>query len=1118
MSNTRAMSRSDRKLNTNNGKERSVRRNRSGPIENAAGAVTGVVTGATGAVAGAVTGSVKTLVKTARKATRNKNVEYNRGLLDGDDDDDDDTESDSDSHLQNPATTTRRRALSSESKQSAVESKSSSRKDRTSSFGSDKIRDKQQQPQQQPKKSPPPSTQKRQARYEDDDYDWGFDEFYKGDQEWRVKNKRDPTPLKGAKDHGLLVGSKMSSHNPYSAEEMAADSDGDSSSSSSSSSSSGSSSSSSSSSESEAPVKKSKQLPASQQETTRNESPRRRTKSKPISNPNKNDSEAPASPVRRKRDNQNDQQPASTSKRSSDNHHHHHSSRNTKKTAESTSPSKNFDDALDARSARNSRLGSAAAASVPSATATTNNRTSRLKRQPSKNILTSTHMNTASTSGGEAAAPSRNDVDVASSHKERSTRATTSSKEAAVRNARGVEEDHPNRKEGHTHEGRTDRRRRPKSSESNNTQDSKDFASWENSADGEEDHSDRKRRPKSSESNEHDKHTPQKEVQESNDFVSWSNPDGDEGAQQDETHETPNDSQHHSPERGESRARRRPSLSIFGGGSDQKKKEGGAARRRPSWMGNKKDHPVDRSRSPRRKTSGNISAIASNFEGNKKDDSRDRSVSARRDRTQRGGSVRKLVQRMNSFNNGKNKSTGDTEEKGKAKASHPPMTRDTRGRFGMPGFKRTSSGSNLDGSSSHSRRSTSAVDKKSNRSHSVQRSVSDIERSRSSSRMHGRGSSDKTTSSSTDNGDGKVAASENGRFSSRMRRRGPAETKPATETATSNDTKVPDKRESNSSRKETRTTSKPTLRSSLSDRDLNEDDDGGMLAMVNGSPTKNHDHDREKADVAMVPASSALAQKRCGDEEDDGGMLPMTNNTQTPDMAHKDMPDQNEELRNSSRMRRRSSLGFTPQSNFESIDDDNEEPQMMSESSYGSPEDGDMSSNVGEVRSASRMRRRSSLSGMLPTANFGAETAQSLVVDPLSRIGKGMISSVGHVLDAVGGVESAPEPEYDGNGIRPNFPRHSVYAYFLPEDDPIVWIDMFLDGKSRKGKKKAHDENVIQYPELNIHFAERDASSLHNSPHLLGFGSHEHQEYIPYNAAGPLRESNEALAAGLVRS
>ena len=194
--------------------------------------------------------------------------------------------------------------------------------------------------------------------------------------------------------------------------------------------------------------------------------------------------------------------------------------------------------------------------------------------------------------------------------------------------------------------------------------------------------------------------------------------------------------------------------------------------------------------------------------------------------------------------------------------------------------------------------------------------------------------------------------------------------------------------------------------------------------------------------------------------------------------------------RSTSRLRRRGSLDFMfgRNKNEEPENDENETNEdgmlAMVNTSRHTTSTSDSSYGGSEMREHStRGRRRGSLLGAI--GSVFTSTSQD---DPVEE-------------------EKAFE-EYDDGRIRPNFPGHDIFSYFLPEEEPIVWVDMVEGGKSRKDKKKKRsqdDEEAIQYPELNVFVAARNNA----------FSSNYKKE--PYMPVGPIRESLVAVSAGLRR-
>ena len=151
---------------------------------------------------------------------------------------------------------------------------------------------------------------------------------------------------------------------------------------------------------------------------------------------------------------------------------------------------------------------------------------------------------------------------------------------------------------------------------------------------------------------------------------------------------------------------------------------------------------------------------------------------------------------------------------------------------------------------------------------------------------------------------------------------------------------------------------------------------------------------------------------------------------------------------------------------------------------------------------------------------------------PLRRFGKGLFpfgrGNRGE-LDAPGlssgaSVPEAPlELEEDDTSvedvIQPNTPGHDIFAYFLPEGEHIVWVEIELPDEEKLKRKAERKEkrrlsssdasvkpdDIIQYPELNIHLAAREVSTTQSR-------SNPKRNDEPFRPVGPLRESTtEAL-------
>lgn len=308
---------------------------------------------------------------------------------------------------------------------------------------------------------------------------------------------------------------------------------------------------------------------------------------------------------------------------------------------------------------------------------------------------------------------------------------------------------------------------------------------------------------------------------------------------------------------------------------------------------------------------------------------------------------------------------------------------------------------------------------------------------------------------------------------------------------------------------------------------------------------------RRRASLDFARSSSNLAVEEPGTDDGDGGMLAVLNKAI---QSNRDPRESTEE----------------------SIDRDEQSSIPRSPTPANKGDDEARAVAATDLGSNSRMRRRASLSD-IPSNNLAGEASvPTPVADPTSspvkRFGKGMLASFSNVFggtsnttDNINNNESSANlqmPSMDDDEtataenpseekrhdavdaprstclhIAPNVPGHAVYSYFLPEEEPIVWIDLFPDektavsgnkDKSKKEKKKGKagaDESIIQYPELNIHFATRNISAGGSHGLLLSFGlpspHSQHQRSMqqkePYLPVGPLRDSNTAVSAGLVK-
>ena len=234
-----------------------------------------------------------------------------------------------------------------------------------------------------------------------------------------------------------------------------------------------------------------------------------------------------------------------------------------------------------------------------------------------------------------------------------------------------------------------------------------------------------------------------------------------------------------------------------------------------------------------------------------------------------------------------------------------------------------------------------------------------------------------------------------------------------------------------------------------------------------------------------------------------------------------------------SRLRRRASISNTPsdrEADFHPLKERSKDENAASDDKV---DDEGMLAVWGKKREqdkgTSRTRRRNSLNGAsqqkqqeqqhpAPPPNPPLEPGS-----PFRRLGKGRVFPFrGNRNDNAN--ESPPSPSdfpgvlpksEDGSGsedaIAPNSPGHDLFAYFLPKGEHIIWIEVELpeddddDDKSKwKDRKEAatgsgntvKGEDVIQYPELNIHLAAREATK-----------SRSQQINEPYRPVGPLRDS-----------
>ncbi|KAL7572507.1 hypothetical protein ACA910_000331 [Epithemia clementina (nom. ined.)] len=299
-------------------------------------------------------------------------------------------------------------------------------------------------------------------------------------------------------------------------------------------------------------------------------------------------------------------------------------------------------------------------------------------------------------------------------------------------------------------------------------------------------------------------------------------------------------------------------------------------------------------------------------------------------------------------------------------------------------------------------------------------------------------------------------------------------------------------------------------------RNLGGDEEGGKSRNSATIETMNSSHPelessmsrlRRRASISNTPSEKeaeyhpTVEVKKSGDstdlenEGDDGGMLAVL--------------EKKKDLDKSSRTRRRNSLSDAQQQQLR------EEQQQQEQEQQQSPTPG---------------------GGHGAQSNSGVNAPES-PGSPLRRFGKGMLfpfrgsnnnkadnNNNNDAPSSPRASDSLPElndDDYDSDSvdsvIPPNTPGHDVFAYFIPKSELIIWIEIELSeedkekikrklGKDKKkmGKASSGDtvngEEIIQYPELNIHLAAREVSNSNSRQSAP-------RQDEPYRPVGPLRDS-----------